>query len=297
MKALLSMKGILAILSLGSIVWAGIFNSTQPHSVTTSIAAKTDSEIIPVERSVASKEVSNVAQINFPINSDNIAAINGIWEITRVVDADEKVTFDKLENPEDAKNKIEVPLELIGNGIVRVNKDRTQNYRISLLSEIGTIALFKKLGNGYKIIEAKKVILPPTPFLPQGNMKLELTEEVELVLDSAFNNSSPDQTISGDNISGHAFLNNKTIQKLEVEIKNINGDIQNLTIDSAELSENGIFKTEENGIEIFGEVVNNGKSGFRISFIKGPMAGKVLDFITKELLENIEGTKADELKN
>ena len=128
-------------------------------------------------------------------------------------------------------------------------------------------------------------------------MKLELTEEVELVLDSAFNNSSPDQTISGDNISGHAFLNNKTIQKLEVEIKNINGDIQNLTIDSAELSENGIFKTEENGIEIFGEVVNNGKSGFRISFIKGPMAGKVLDFITKELLENIEGTKADELKN
>ena len=74
-------------------------------------------------------------------------------------------------------------------------------------------------------------------------MKLELTEEVELVLDSAFNNSSPDQTISGDNISGHAFLNNKTIQKLEVEIKNINGDIQNLTIDSAELSENGIFKT------------------------------------------------------
>ena len=287
---LTSKKAIICILSIGSIVWASTFKDIRSHTVKKTSSVDISSKIIPVERNVASIKATTatIAQINLLMNVENISKINANWEITRIVGADEKVAFDKQLNPEDAKRTIKVPFELISDGIVRVNNDPEQIYKISLLSEFGTIALFKKRGDGYEIIEANKVVVV------KRNTLLDVSEEVELNLDLALNKTKSDEALSGNEISGHVFLNDKALKGLEVEMTNKDGEIQNITIDKAELTEDGTFKSMVNGAEVSGVVVNNGKSGFRINFFTGTMAGIELDFITKELVDKIEETKSEE---
>jgi hypothetical protein len=267
MKALTSKKAIITILSVSSIVLAGTIKDIHSRSAKVSESAINSNEIIPVERNVASA-ASQVAQIYLPATAINIAN-------------DNSVAYDKLANSEDAKKSIKVKLELIGNGIVRINKDNEQVYRISLLSDFGTIALFKKLGNGYEIIEAKKIV---------SNVKTSLVvaEEVELVLDKALNPAKSTKVLEGQDVSGSVSINAKAITGLNVEIRNSNGEVQNIEIDTADLMDGGVFKADVNGDEVSGVVLNNGKDGYRISFVTGPIAGSMLNFVTKEEKEKIE---------
>lgn len=288
MKALTSKKAIIAILSVSSIVLAGTIKDIHSHSVKSIDTAADEKEIIPVERSVASEAVSKVAQMYLPMNAENIKKINTGWEITRIVSADESVAFDKAANPEDAKKTINVPMELIGNGIVRVNKDNEQVYRVSLLSDFGTIALFKKMGNGFEILEAKRIAVA-------GEKKeLVVGEEVELVLERALNPARSNKILVGNDVSGSLSLTAKTITGLEIELRNPNGETQNIEIDQADLMDGGTFKSEVNGEEVSGVVLNNGKDGYRISFVTGPIAGSMLNFVTKEQLEKVQETERDQ---
>ncbi|MGZ3789534.1 MAG: hypothetical protein ACXVLQ_13485 [Bacteriovorax sp.] len=291
MKGLTSKKVIIGILSVGSIVLAGTIKDFQSHSVKSFNAETADNEMSPIERSVASEEVSRVAQMYLPMNAANIKKINTTWEITRIVGSDEKVAFDRLANSEDAKKSIKVPLELIGNGIVRVNKDNEQIYRISLLSDFGTIALFKKMGNGFEILEAKRTALA------KEETNLVVAEEVELVLERALNQAKSTKVLVGNDVSGQVSLSAKTISGLEVELRNPNGETQNIEIDSADLMDGGAFKAEVNGEEVSGVVFNNGKDGYRISFVTGPIAGAMLNFVTKEQLEKVQDAEREQADN
>ncbi len=291
MTVLTSKKAIIAVLSVSSIVLAGTIKDMHSHSAKAINTAVEEQEILPVERSVASEAVSRVAQIYLPMNAENIKKINTAWEITRIVGSDEKVAFDKFANPEDAKKSIKVPLELIGNGIVRVNKDNEQVYRISLLSDFGTIALYKKMGNGFEILEAKKVAVA------KENASLVVNEEVELVLERALNQAKSSQVLVGNDVSGQVSLTAKTITGLSVELKNPNGETQNIEIDTADLMDGGTFKAEVNGEEVSGVVFNNGKDGYRISFVTGPIAGAMLNFVTKEQLEKVQESDREQADN
>lgn len=292
MKALTSKKAIIAVLSVSSIVLAGTIKDIHSHSVKKiDTITEEKEEILPVERSVASEAVSKVAQIYLPMNAENIKKINTSWEITRIVGSDEKVAFDKFANPEDSKKTIKVPMELIGNGIVRVNKDNEQVYRISLLSDFGTIALYKKMGNGFEILEAKKVAVA------KENTSLVVNEEVELVLERALNQAKSSQVLVGNDVSGQVSLTAKTITGLSVELRNPNGETQNIEIDTADLMDGGTFKSEVNGEEVSGVVFNNGKDGYRISFVTGPLAGAMLNFVTKDQLEKVQETEREQADN
>jgi len=134
MKAFTSKKAIIAIMSVSSIVLAGTIKDLRSHSVKKA-EVETVEEVAPVERSVASEAVAKAAQVYLPVNAENIAKIDGEWEVTRIVGADEKVTFDKFANPEDAKKTIKVPFKLVGTSLVRVNKDAQLEYNVSLLSD------------------------------------------------------------------------------------------------------------------------------------------------------------------
>lgn len=285
MKALTSKKAIFAILSVSSIVLAQSVKDYHSHSVKIASNEVVEKELIPVERNVASEAVARVAQVYFPVNAENIKNINTTWEITRIVGADEKVAFDKSVNAEDAKKSIIVPLELIGNGVVRVNKDNEQVYRVSLISDFGTIALFKKMGNGYEILEAKKVITKAK------TTNLEVAEETELVLERALNQAKSNTVLLGNNVSGQVSLSAKTITGLSVELRNPNGETQNIEIDSADLMDGGTFKADVNGEDVSGVVLNNGKDGYRISFVTGPIAGAMLNFVTKEQADAIQSNE------
>jgi hypothetical protein len=282
MKVLKSKKAIICLLSISSIVVAGTIKDIHSRNLKLQVPEAIAKSIIPVERSVASEMGVGVAQLYLPMNSDNIKKINTAWEITRIVGNDKIVAFDKLSNAEDSKKSIKVPMELIGNGLVRVNKDNEQVYQVSLLSDFGTIALYKKLGNGYEILEAKKIQTT------SSKTSLIVGGDVELVLERALNQAKSNKILEGNNVSGQVSLSTKNISGLEVELRNPNGETQNIEISSAELMDGGAFRSEVNGEEVSGVVLNNGKDGYRISFVTGPIAGAMLNFVTREQLEKIQ---------
>ncbi|MFA6237157.1 MAG: hypothetical protein WC635_07510 [Bacteriovorax sp.] len=287
MKALLSNKAMITFLSAGSIVLAGTIKDFNSRTVKSSDNEVIEKELVPAERSVASEAVSKVAQLWLPLNDINKNKVNTVWEITRIVGSDEQVAFDKLARPEDSKKSIKVKMELINNGIVRVNNDNGQIYNVSILTEFGTIALYKKLGNGFEILEAKRVQAQ------KSNTSLIVAEEVELVLERALNQSKSSKVLEGNDVSGQVSLSAKTLNNLSVELRNSNGETQNIEIDTADLMDGGTFKAEVNGEEVSGVVLNNGKDGYRISFVTGPIAGAMLNFVTQEQMEKLEQAQYD----
>jgi hypothetical protein len=289
MKLFTSKKVLFCILSVGSIVLAQTVKDFRSHTVRLPDREVIEKEYIPPERSVASEAVARAAQMWLPVNDVNDDKVNTLWEITRIVGSDELVVFDKFANPADAKKMFKVRMELIKNGVVQINKDEGQIYQVSLLSDFGTIALYKKLGNGYEILEARKVVTT--------NSSLVVSDEVELVLERALNQSKSAKVLEGDDVAGQVVLSAKKMTGLSVELKNSNGETQSIDIGATDLLDGGSFSTEVNGEEVSGVVLNNGKDGYRISFVTGPIAGAMLNFVTKEQLDKLQEMQADNAYN
>jgi hypothetical protein len=85
-------------------------------------------------------------------------------------------------------------------------------------------------------------------------------------------------------------LSKKSIEGLTVSLTNTNGEVQNIEISSAQLLDGGSFKADVGDEEVSGVVFNNGKDGYRLSFVTGPLAGAMLNFVTKEELAKMEET-------
>ena len=279
MKVLTSKKAIISILSLGSIVLAGTIKDINSRTVTK--VQVIEEEVAPVERNVAS-ELQKVARMYVPMNALNLAKINAKWEIVRIIGADSVATFDKINNPEDAKKSLKVKMELVGTSLVKLDGDKDLVYNISLLSDFGTIALFKKMGNGFEIIEAKLVLNK------KAEETLAVSDEVELVLERALNQAKSNKLLTGSDVSGEMTLSKDSINGLTVELRNSNGETQNIDISTADLMDGGSFKADVDGEEVSGVVFNNGKDGYRLSFVTGPLAGAMLNFVTREQLAQIE---------
>lgn len=285
MKVLTSKKAIIAILSLGSVVLAGTIKDINSRTVSRKHAL----EELPVERSLASDVAPSMRIAVMRVEMSEAFKVNGKWEITRIVGSDEVVTYDKLNNPEDSKKNIVVPLKLVGTSSVMVNNDRDLVYKISLLSDFGTIAIFKKMGNGFEIIEARMI--------REKKAEVAISEEVELVLERALNQSKSSKILSGSDISGEMTLTKKSIEGLSVSLTNTNGEVQSIDIASAQLLDGGSFKADVDGEEVSGVVFNNGKDGYRLSFVTGPLAGAMLNFVTAAELEKVEQKDAEQNDN
>jgi hypothetical protein len=284
MKLLSSKKAIISILGVSSVVLASTMRDMKSHTVLTE-KLDDDKEMVPLERNVASAEApSKVAQLYLPVNEVNIKKVNATWDIARIIGSDEKVMFDKFQSQEDSKKSIKVRLELVGNGIVRIDGDNAQIYRVSILTDFGTIALFKKVDNGYEIIEAKKISAKTLA----NNDLTTSDEERDLVLERALNQTHGNKILTGADVSGQLTLKNNTITNLAVNLHNENGQDQSIEIDMAEIKDGGAFKAEVEGEEVSGVLFNNGKDGYRLSFVTGPMSGAMLNFVSKEQMENIQ---------
>lgn len=284
MKLLTSKKAIISILGVSGMVLASTYRDMKSQKVAESKLVEDKDEFIPLERNVASEEApSKVAQMFLPMNETNIKKINGQWEISRIVDNTEKVVFDKFQNANDAKKSIKIKMELVANGIVRLDKDNEQVYRVSILTDFGTIAIFKKLGNGFEIIEAKRVVKNT-----QSNTIETSEEEMDLVLERALNQSKGNKVLTGNDISGQMTLKGKEISNFSVSLHNQNGEDQSVDIDAAEIGDGGAFKAEIAGEEVSGVLFNNGKDGYRVSFVTGPLAGAMLNFVSKVQFDEIQ---------
>lgn len=283
MQMLTSKKAIIAILSLGSVVLAGTIKDINSRTVNRAQAA----ELAPIERSLASDGEAITQRIAIMrVDMSQAFKVNGNWEVTRIVGSDEVVTFDKNQNPEDAKKSIIIPMKLVGTSRVMINNDSEFVYNITLLSDFGTIAIFKKMGNGFEILEAKMV-------KPVKEEALAVSDEVELVLERALNQAKSSKILVGADAVGEMVLSKNSIEGLTVSLTNTNGEVQNIEISSAQLMDGGAFKADVDSEEVSGVVFNNGKDGYRLSFVTGPLAGAMLNFVTKEELVKMEDKAAD----
>lgn len=292
MSLLTSKKAIITALSLGSIVLAGTITDINSRTVRKSQAAL-ELDMIPADRGLASDEgeARKTAVFYLPFNQDGSKKIDGYWEITRIVGADEVVKYDKFANRDDLEDIKAVKLQLIETSTVKVDNDSGLVYKISLLSDFGTIALFKKIGNGYEILEARRVQKRQT------KEQLAVTDEVELVLERGLNPIKSPKILTGDEATGEMLLTSKSIEGLRIDLKNGNGEDQTVDIASAELMEGGTFKAEIDGEEVSGVVFNNGAEGYRLSFVTGPLAGAMLNFVTKEQKQKMEDEAQDTYTN
>lgn len=277
MNLLSSKKVIFTVLSLGTVVFAGTMKDISSRHITKAHVAVATA---PIERSVASED-KEVKVAVMTIDMKDAAKVNGKWEITRIVGSDEVVSFDKINNPEDAKKSIIVPLNLINSSKVMLNNDKGLVYNISLFSDFGTIAIFKKMGNGYEIIEAKKV--------KEVEVKEELVQgEIELFLERALNQSKSTKILTGSDAIGEMLLTKDSIESLRITLSNTNGEVQNIDIATVKLMDGGSFKAEVDGEAVSGVVFANGQDGYRLSFVTGPLAGAMLNFVTNEQKEALE---------
>lgn len=286
MKVLTSKKAIIVALSLGSVVLAGTIKDI--NSRTVNKAHQELIEMAPVERSLASDEQTNSPRIAvMKVTMNEAYKIDGEWEVTRIIASDERVTYDKINNPEDADKTIKVPMKLIRTSEVMVNKDSGLVYKISLLSDFGTIAIYKTINGGQEILEAKRV-------KKAVKKAVASSEEIELVLERALNQTKSNKILTGSEVSGEMTLTKGSIEGLSVSLTNTNGEVQNIEISSAQLMDGGSFKADVGDEEVAGVVFNNGKDGYRLSFVTGPLAGAMLNFVTKDAIDEMQD-KTNEL--
>ncbi len=281
MKLLTTKKSFIIALSLASVVIAGTIKDISSRSV--NIDSAEIEESISIERGLASKEQEYRPRIaNTKVEMNEAFKIDGEWEITRIVGSDKKITFDKINNYEDANKTIKVPMKLIQTSKVMVNNDPGLVYRISLLSDFGTMAIYKTIDGGQEILEARRVkkIAKVTKNLVNG--------EIELVLERALNQAKSNKILTGSEIFGEMTLTKKSIEGLNVSLTNTNGEVQSIEISSAQLMDGGSFKADVGDEEVSGVVFNNGKDGYRLSFVTGPLAGAMLNFVTKDVIEEMQ---------
>jgi len=277
MKVLTSKKAMIALFSVSTMVLAGTIKDINSRSISKKHHIL---EMSPAERNLASDGDSPQQIAIMKVMMSEANKINGEWEITRIVGSDEVVKFDKLNNIEDKNKSSKIVMRLINISKVELNNDPELVYDISLLSSFGTIAIFKKIGNGFEILEAKKVKVKEENVIVEG--------ESHLVLERALNQAKSSKVLTGPDVSGEMILTKTSIEGLSVSITNTNGEVQNIEIASAQLLDGGSFKADVGDEEVSGVVFNNGKDGYRLSFVTGPLAGAMLNFVTQDELQRIE---------
>lgn len=212
--------------------------------------------------------------IDFPVNTENINAINGIWTITDYI-----LNFGSAE-----KYNKDHSLELIGNGKVRVAGDDELVYMI--VNFDGTsISLVKEIDGGHEILKAVRPIERESEVVEvvEENERavrrvngLDIVEDMELVLVKVSNSTKKVE------VSGSLELTTEG----EVLSFIINGD--EVVVEDNELKVGGIFSAELNGEMISGRISNNGnKNNFRVIIFTGSLAGTSMDF------ENVYTTNFD----
>ena len=244
------------------------------------------------KRVVASKEKD--LPLIHRVEMKNRALVDGNWMITRVsqfFDDSEKVVFDKFNKLEDRDAEVVVDFKMLETSTVRINEDVQQTYRISLLTENGTIALFKEFGEGYEVVEARRVKEEvkaqsnDTEERIQAEKKNKFDIRDDLFLVSAVDPKRDKNLLKGEKVEGYAYLKNG---ELILEGVQLHIGTQNQTESlSTEMrvKNHGTFN-DQNGSQ--GIITLTSKEEIKVRFSTGPLAGALLNFASYEKKEEIE---------
>lgn len=298
----MSHKLVASLLGLGSVmVFAGVVSDMRLHSDSFMDSLKIETATVTgrvsTERFVASSNEIDLPAVQYlPFNDINQEMINGKWEIRRIVDANSEVIFDRIGHYEDRNKSIVVNFDLVGTSTVMIDEDSAQVYKVSLLTEFGTIALFKSMAEGYEILEAKKIIEKPqvqelvkTQSVDQEKAitGLRLDGDKDLVLERALHPSKTSQLLSGDSVRGNVSLIDGNIENLSIALSYEQGQSEEYEIAFAEINDGGMFEAMIHDETVHGIITNNGEGVFRIRFATGKLQGAMLNFVTQDKLSDI----------
>lgn len=300
-----SPKLIAALLGLGSlVVFAGTLSDLRLYSDvfmdTVEIEVPSKVGRVETQRFVASSEIKDLPAVQYlPFNSKNQDLINGKWEIRRIKDADGQVVFDKIGAYEDRNKSIVVDFGLIGTSTVMVDNDVNQVFKISLMTDYDTIALFKIMDEGYEILEAKKV--PEVRKESALDVKVEkeekqeevsglrLEKDVDLRLERALFPSKTSELLKGDKIRGYVSLIDGNIENLSASVyyDQRSAPVE-IDVPFTEINDGGMFEAYIGQESVHGIITNNGEGVFRIRFATGPLQGAMLNFVTDQKMMEIQ---------
>lgn len=298
----MSHKLVASLLGLGSVmVFAGVVSDMRLHSDnfmdSLKIESATETGRINTTRFVASSNERELPAVQYlPYNNMNQDLINGKWEIRRIVDANSEVIFDRIGHYEDRDKSIKVDFDLVGTSTVMIDQDSSQVYKISLLTEFGTIALFKVMGDGYEILEAKKIVEKVEVEQVQEVEKVEEAAKItglrldgnkDLVLERALHPSRTSQLLSGESVRGNVSLIDGNIENLSIALYYEKGQREEYEIAFAEINDGGMFEAMIHDETVHGIITNNGEGVFRIRFATGKLQGAMLNFVTQDKLNEI----------
>ena len=309
-RAVTEKKWVMGLLGLVSmVVFAGAAIDMRMHSeafMQEQTLEFKDVKVTPrTQRFVASDDRSQLPAVQYlPVNQLNNRLINGQWEITRIIGSDGFDLFNKNERPEDQNKEIVVDFELIGTSLIEIDEDSAQRFRVSLLTEFGTILLFKSLGEGYEILEAKKIKIESVvasveqemnetnkPILPAG---LLLEKELDLTLERALHPSKSPDMLAGDSVRGSMSIVEGTIQNLMVTLNYGNGQREEFEVGFAEINDGGQFEALIEDDVVHGIITNNGEGIYRVRFATGSLQGAMLNFVTDTKLDELAEARYEE---
>lgn len=303
-KTLSTMKTYFLTSAIAGVVLAGTYADLKLKSNAFMFEDKID--IVSFRPEEADRFVaSRVHEFNQPavtylgVNAKNKKKINGRWEVTRVLDTKGDPIYDSYNNAEDRKSIIVVNMELISTSTVALDKDPNQVFKISLLTDKNTIALFKVINGGYEILEAKKIIPRPKFKSLARNKKPELVapkrvaekksekkgvriKDVDLLLESALNPLQSRNILNVTQVNGSLSIFDGSIQDFSASLNTGSNNEVNLDFSFAEIRDGGQFEADISGELATGIITNNGENSFKVRFATGPFQGAILTFVTQE---------------
>lgn len=253
---------------------------------------------------------SRVHDFNLPavsylgVNEENKKKINGRWEVTRVLDTKGNPIYDTFKNKSDRQSIVVVNMEMVSTSTVVLDKDRNQTFKISLLTDKNTIALFKVVNGGYEILEAKKIIQLPKFKRPtmassklvepkrddkeKGKKKGIRINDMDLLLESALNPLQSRNILNVTQVNGSLSVFDGSIQDFRASLNSGSNKEVNLDFSFAEIKDGGQFETDISGQVATGIISNNGENSYKVRFATGPLQGAILTFVTREKYEQTQ---------
>lgn len=306
--------GLLGLMTIGA--FAGVAIDRQRHSDAFMDQYRLQIEDVSpnhrTQRFVASAIDSEFPKMHYlPVNSENLERINGEWRITRINDQYGDDIYNIFESDEDRSREFIANFELISTSTVLINEDHEQVFQVSVLTDYNTIALFKRMEDGYELVEAKKVIeevvpapsrvdsissqsASQRPVLPAG---LRVDHDVHLVLERALHPTRSSYMLTGHAVSGELSLIDGTINDMRVSLSYENGQRDDFHVDFAEINDGGQFEVflEDAAIDVIhGIITNNGEGVYRVRFATGPLQGAMLNFVTDAKYDDLATERYEE---
>ena len=258
------------------------------------------------KRVVASEpkeKLPEIMKVNNPFSLKR--AIDGVWQITRVISDNDSVVYDYINNEEDAEaNQIKADFVYsTTTNTVRINGEIDQTYKITLMTDSGTIGLFKEYGEGYEVVEAvrfkKKISLTENGSIERSSIKAsKFNIEEDLGIISALDPKNNRNVLRGDSITGSAYIKDGMLSLDGIQIHiGTEKQSESFAISDVNVAKHGTFNDDE-GTQ--GIITNIGNDEVKIRFSTGPLAGVMLNFVTDEKRSQIEqkfGTPAPEQPN